>query len=304
MNRSGGAEELYVAARRVLLDALLALAPHRNAIVLVGAQAVYLHTGDTGLRTTAYTTDGDLAIDPVDLAAEPLLKDTMEEAGFTQGEQPGQWRRHDVEIDLMVPAQLGGGGRRGARLGAHGTSVARKARGLEGAMVDREQWRIGALDPNDERSIEAWVAGPGALVTAKVLKIAERLDEPDRRRDKDALDVLRLLRATSTDRLSNRFRRLLRSDLARPVTHEAVRLLPELFGSLDAPGVSMAARATSDDEDQMTVRNSLVILTLDLLAALGEAPPPAPPPVALAAVRSYRRRGPRHDRRRGRDLSR
>lgn len=32
--------ELYVLARRVLLDALEALADHREAIVLVGAQAV------------------------------------------------------------------------------------------------------------------------------------------------------------------------------------------------------------------------------------------------------------------------
>jgi hypothetical protein len=34
-------DELYVLARRVLLDALDALGPHRDAIVVVGAQAVY-----------------------------------------------------------------------------------------------------------------------------------------------------------------------------------------------------------------------------------------------------------------------
>lgn len=32
----------YVAARRVLLDALDALAPHRPAVIVAGAQAVYL----------------------------------------------------------------------------------------------------------------------------------------------------------------------------------------------------------------------------------------------------------------------
>jgi hypothetical protein len=36
------ADPLYVAARRVLLDALGALDNHREALVLVGAQAVYL----------------------------------------------------------------------------------------------------------------------------------------------------------------------------------------------------------------------------------------------------------------------
>jgi hypothetical protein len=34
----------YVAARRVLLDALTALAPHGDAVILAGAQAIYLHT--------------------------------------------------------------------------------------------------------------------------------------------------------------------------------------------------------------------------------------------------------------------
>jgi len=36
----------YVAARRILLDALDALHDHIDSLILVGAQAVYLHTGD------------------------------------------------------------------------------------------------------------------------------------------------------------------------------------------------------------------------------------------------------------------
>jgi len=42
-------DELYVIARRVLLDALDALGKHRAATILVGAQAIYLHTGDADL---------------------------------------------------------------------------------------------------------------------------------------------------------------------------------------------------------------------------------------------------------------
>lgn len=45
----GAPDPLYVAARRVLLDALTALREHRDAIVLVGAQAVYIHAGDADL---------------------------------------------------------------------------------------------------------------------------------------------------------------------------------------------------------------------------------------------------------------
>lgn len=48
MNQPGVVDPLYVLARRVLLDALEALRPHKNALILVGAQAVYLHTGPAG----------------------------------------------------------------------------------------------------------------------------------------------------------------------------------------------------------------------------------------------------------------
>ena len=46
----------YVQACRVLLDALEALMPHRSAIVVAGAQAVYLHTGEGALAIAPYTT--------------------------------------------------------------------------------------------------------------------------------------------------------------------------------------------------------------------------------------------------------
>lgn len=53
----------YVAARAVLLDALEALGSHRENIVLVGAQAVYHHTGATTLNVPVMTTDADLVLD-------------------------------------------------------------------------------------------------------------------------------------------------------------------------------------------------------------------------------------------------
>jgi hypothetical protein len=39
----------YVEARRVLLDALTALAPHGAGIIVAGAQAVYLRTGEADI---------------------------------------------------------------------------------------------------------------------------------------------------------------------------------------------------------------------------------------------------------------
>jgi hypothetical protein len=53
------ADPLYVRARAALLEATEALAPHLDALVLVGAQAIYLHTGATDLAVAKYTTDAD-----------------------------------------------------------------------------------------------------------------------------------------------------------------------------------------------------------------------------------------------------
>lgn len=53
-------DPLYIAARRVLRDALEALAPRGDAVIVVGAQAVYLRTGAGELGIAPYTTDGDL----------------------------------------------------------------------------------------------------------------------------------------------------------------------------------------------------------------------------------------------------
>jgi hypothetical protein len=75
-------DELYVLARRVLLDALYALGKHRDAIVLVGAQAVYLHVGDAGLAIAPFTSDGDLVLNPAVLAEIPPLETALRDAGF------------------------------------------------------------------------------------------------------------------------------------------------------------------------------------------------------------------------------
>lgn len=44
---------LYIVARTVLLDALDALGEQRDAVVLVGAQAIYLHAGDADIAVPA-----------------------------------------------------------------------------------------------------------------------------------------------------------------------------------------------------------------------------------------------------------
>lgn len=177
----GGADPLYVLARRALLDGLEALEPHLGSVVVVGAQAVYLHTGPADLPVAEYTTDADLAIAPEFLADEPSIQTLFEERGFELQEDPGKWKTSDgIQVDLLVPDAVAGPGRRGARLPGHGKRAARRARGIEGALVDNDLRTITALDPGDTRSFEVKVAGPAALLVAKIHKIGERIDQSDR----------------------------------------------------------------------------------------------------------------------------
>lgn len=151
----------YVAARRVLLDALEALADHLPSLVLVGAQAVYHHTGDADLNVPLMTTDADLAIDTRGLADAPDIGAVLRGAGFVAGTNPGHWvAPSDVAVDLIgVPHQAGTQKQsaRAARLAPHNRFTARIARGLEPALVDHERspsgrWNRSTLERSISRS--------------------------------------------------------------------------------------------------------------------------------------------------------
>ncbi len=105
----------YVRARRVLLDALEALGDQRRAIVLVGAQAIYLRTGEADFAVSPFTTDADLAVAPELLLRAPVLAEAMNRGGFSSAEQ-GIWKNGDgVQVDLLVPKSVAGKiGRRSA----------------------------------------------------------------------------------------------------------------------------------------------------------------------------------------------
>jgi hypothetical protein len=252
-----------------LLDALDALGTHRKAVVLVGAQAIYLRVGEVGLAVSPYTTDGDLAIDPRQLDDEPALGKTLEAAGFELSVSPGTWtlKPTGAQIDFLVPASLGGAGRRGARLGVHGTRVARKAAGLEAAVVDHSLIRVTALDPDDKRAFDVAVAGVPALLVAKLHKIAERKNDQDRLQDKDALDVLRLLRHADTAHLAGPLTRLAADNVASEVTKAAREFLSDLFADREAIGSQMAARSSAGLEDEFAIAMSCEVLARQLLDA-------------------------------------
>lgn len=252
----------YIAARRILLNALSALANHGDAFIVVGAQAIYLHTGSADLDQTVapYTTDGDLAVNPSLLGDDPVLEAAMTQAGFHLSPQPGGhiepgiWIAqatigdvpYDVPVDLIVPEGVAtGGGRRGARLGTHGKRAARRAVGLEAALVDNVPISISALEPDDDRVITPRVAGTAALFVAKAHKLHDRAAAPtrDRLSDKDASDVFRLMLATQPTQVGQRLRELAEDSIAGEVTGAALPMLSDLFGRRGGLGVSMATRA-------------------------------------------------------------
>lgn len=173
-------------------------------------------------------------------------------------------------MDLLVPEAVGGGGRRGARLGVHGNQVARKAKGLEAALVERAQVTLASFDHADSRSVVVMVAGPGALLVAKLHKIHERRDSPDRLADKDALDAFRILRAIPTGRLVASVSHLLGDNRSRDVTREAIDFLRELFGTPDAEGCQMAGRAVVPLENPDEIAAACSALAVDLLTSLEE----------------------------------
>lgn len=142
-----GEDELPVRVRNALLDALEALDEHRDSVVVVGAQAVYLHTGAADVALAEATKDSDLALDTRRLEDEPLIEQAMRAAGFHQDlvkAQPGAWLSRDgIPVDLMVPEALAGSsGRRAARIDPHARDAARRAVGLEAAVVDNIQMDI------------------------------------------------------------------------------------------------------------------------------------------------------------------
>ncbi|MFJ4407670.1 hypothetical protein [Streptomyces sp. NPDC088910] len=261
-------EQLTVVARRVLLDGLEALREHRDAITVVGAQAVYLRTPTAAVRSAAFTSDGDLTLDPARLPDQPLLDQALRDGGFEllKADGPGLWGRREqvgdlsvlVELDLLVPESLAGKGTRSAKIPPHGKMSARRTPGLEVAVEDRSPMTIAALEDGDGRKVTVNVAGPIALLVAKAHKISDRLADkdrhPDRLTDKDAGDVLRLFMGTQPRQAAADATRLLSNERAGATTATGLKLLADLFGRPRSPGVDMAVNALAADVPEARIR--------------------------------------------------
>jgi hypothetical protein len=131
--------------------------------------------------------------------------------------------------------------------------------GIEGALIDHAPMTVGALTSDDQRSYIVEVAGPAALLVAKLHKVADRETQPLRRRPRDAHDVYRLLRDVEPDAFSAGFERLIAAELSTAVSREAIVYLDSLFGRSGRPGAQQAAEAVAPlvaEPQDVAVRSS------------------------------------------------
>jgi len=111
---------------------------------------------------------------------------------------------------------------------------------LEPALVDHDPMVLLALEEGDERSTVLNVAGPAAMLVAKLIKLQERLDErraghSDRIKPKDVIDIFRLLVGTTADQLRAGINRHRRSPQAALISTQALAFAED---DLNRPGGS------------------------------------------------------------------
>lgn len=242
---TGGFDDLeieIITSRRALINVITGLADQREALTVLGGHAVIeVSQGIPALPPEDTTRDGDLGVIPQLLSDDPNLSARMAELGYeaARPERPGVWSPisqrdrniHDRDsVDLIAPMSLARGGLttnrsiRAARVGAHGKHAVSATSGTELSVIDR-QWRtLRSFDGGP--TVDAYVAGPSALLCAKAYKIHDRLDptellrNADRLRPKDFADLYRLLLVITPEEA----RDLFAQGIADPTISEPVAL--------------------------------------------------------------------------------
>jgi hypothetical protein len=237
-----GLEIEIITSRRALINVIIGLADQSDALTVLGGHAVIEVTqGIPALPPDDTTRDGDLGVIPQLLSDTPNLSARMAELGYetARPERPGVWSpisQHDRDIhdrdsvDLIAPMALARGSLtsnrsiRAARVGAHGKHAVSATRGTELSIIDR-QWRT-LRSFEGGPTVDAYVAGPSALLCAKAYKIHDRLNpaelrrNADRLRPKDFADLYRLLLVVTPEDAANDFAH----GIAHPQIGEAVRV--------------------------------------------------------------------------------
>lgn len=101
--QNGGATGLLDA-----FDAFDAFESHLDALVVIGAQAIYLHTGSLEVALAEFTTDGDVAVDPDHLGSDPLVEATLvDNSKMLIGSLEPSADPREFEVSVAGPAAPG-----------------------------------------------------------------------------------------------------------------------------------------------------------------------------------------------------
>lgn len=214
-------EPEIVTSRQVLIDVIIGLADHGEALTVIGGHAVMEVTRKIpSLPPPDTTRDADLGVFPQLLSSEPQITARMTELGYEEASaaRPGVWfpitqrdkSIHDRDsVDLIAPMSLSKDGLtttrtiRSARVGDHGKRAVSATEGTELSLVDRFHASLHAFD--SDASVDTYIAGPSALLCAKAYKLHDRMNPDELRRNGERLrakgfaDVYRLMQAVTGD---------------------------------------------------------------------------------------------------------
>jgi hypothetical protein len=112
------------------------------------------------------------------------------------------------------------------------------------------------------------VAGFGALLVAKLHKLGDRLDTPDRLLAKDAGDVYRLFDAISPSDMAATLRALEADDRSAATTTKALAYLDQLFVTPTSTGTHLAVEALRTVLPEPTVTATVTAYVSELRRAL------------------------------------
>ncbi len=278
IGRDENLEIEIVTSRRALIDVIIGLADHREALTVLGGHAVIEVTRDVpALPPEDTTRDGDLGVTPELLGDDPTLSERMCELGYetARPERPGVWspvsqRDRDVymrdSVDLIAPMSLARDGLtsarkiRSARVGTHGKHAVSATPGTELSTLDRRLITLRAFDGGP--TVDAYVAGPTALLCAKAYKIHDRLDPAERLRNaarlrpKDYADMYRLLLAVSPEEAAAVFDRgVADARIGEAIALGRTHLLEVLTDSANA--ATMIADAWGDPSRESELRATI-----------------------------------------------
>ena len=157
---NGDVDPLYLASRSTIIEVFRVLEAHRDAVTLVGAHALYQFTGSSELAIVEFTTDADFTISAQIISKEPHLEKVLESHGFERHRDVGRWTSPTgIAVDFMVPEAVAGPKRkstsRSAVIQGHGRTIARRTKGLEGALIDRVWMNIADLSESSNEGVAA-----------------------------------------------------------------------------------------------------------------------------------------------------